>query len=260
MKLVCWNINGIRAAYKKGLDKQIKKFDADVLCFQETKALEEQLEDSQAHPPGYIGYYSSAVKKGYSGVATLVREDFKATKIRKGIEEPRFDDEGRFVVTRIAGIDIYNIYFPSGTTGDVRQDFKYEFLDSVLDHLNSLPTARKDKLIICGDFNICHREIDIHHPKEATKKQFSGFLPDERKWMDSLMESGFVDAFRHVHGDKPSVYTWWSFRANSRAKNLGWRIDYFVTSKKLAKKIKAAEIMMDVPGSDHCPISLELDL
>lgn len=259
MKLICWNVNGIRAAYKNGLKEFLAVEQPDIFCVQETKAQPDQLEEEQANPDSYTGYFSSAKKKGYSGVASFFKGNFKPASVESGIGLDVFDSEGRFLITELpGGITLYNIYFPSGTTGDHRQDFKYKFLDALTEHLCGLSKAKRDNLIICGDFNICHRDIDIHHPKEATKKQFSGFLPEERAWVDEFVKLGFVDCFRHVNGDQLHKYTWWSFRANSRAKNLGWRIDYFFVSKELAARIKDAQILDSVRGSDHCPITLVL--
>jgi len=262
MKLISWNVNGIRSAYRKGLKDFLITEKPDLFCLQEIKAREEDLDDEQKVIDGYDISYFSAKKKGYSGVATFAssKSPFVPKKVQGGIGIEEYDSEGRFLISTHTNFTLYNIYFPSGTTGDIRQDFKYKFLDDFFDHLASLPKAQKERLIICGDFNICHKDIDIHHPKTAEKRQLSGFLPDERKWMDKFVELGFVDTFRHVHGTKPGNYSWWSFRANSRAKNLGWRIDYIFVSSKLADKITNAAILGKVEGSDHCPVVLEIDL
>jgi len=260
MKLISWNVNGLRSIYTKGFATFVRKEKPDILCVQETKAQEKQLTDSEHSLKDYEPFYSSAKKKGYSGVATYIREHqpHAAKKLRAGIGAKQFDSEGRFLITHHNGLILYNTYFPSGTTGDERQDFKYRFLDRFSKHLTSLPKSQQRKLVVCGDFNICHRPIDIHHPDVAEKREFSGFLPDERKWMDHFTELGFVDCFRLVQGDVKDKYTWWSFRAGSRRKNLGWRIDYFFVSKALAKKVTDAKILNKVTGSDHCPIVLEL--
>ena len=265
VKLVCWNVNGIRSAHGKGLTSYLEKSAPDIICLQETKAHLAQLSAEQASPLGYTGVFVDAEKKGYSGVATLWRTDLKhpnltpeKSAIRFGIGDPTFDREGRFVISDHKKFLLYNIYFPSGTSGDARQAYKYRFLDAFYNHLAALPKADRDRLVICGDFNICHREIDIHHPKEATKRQLTGFLPEERAWIDRFIQLGFVDCFRLIHGDQTQAYTWWSFRANSRAKNLGWRIDYFFVSTALADKVLGAEIESSVTGSDHCPINLVL--
>lgn len=259
MKLFSWNVNGYRSILAKGLEEFLSTQAPDIVCLQETKI------DTQAFsalPPleGYTSYLSSAEKKGYSGVMTIVKNSIK-DRIKSHsttLGNLEFDREGRFSLTEFEDLTLYNIYFPSGTSGDHRQSFKYEFLDYFLSHLQSLPEKKRKNLIICGDFNICHKEIDIHHPKEATKRQLTGFLPEERAWMDKFTENGFTDCYRHLHGEKPHQYTWWTFRAGARGKNLGWRIDYFFVSNELSKQIKQAEILSEVTGSDHCPIFLEI--
>ncbi len=261
MKLLSWNVNGLRSVLAKGFSGVVKKEGPDVVCLQETKIQDAHIKPLAAELPPGVWEYSFAAKKGYSGVATLSTPGAHLLTLRdRGIGNKNFDSEGRFLISAHPEFTLYNIYFPSGTMGDERQAFKYRFLDAFHRHLSELPAASRERLVLCGDFNICHREIDIHHPVEATKRKLTGFLPDERKWMSSLCELGFVDCFRHVHGDAPGKYTWWTFRAGARKKNLGWRIDYFFVSKKLAKKIRGAEILSEVEGSDHCPITLELDI
>lgn len=260
MNLISWNVNGLRAAYKKGFEEFLSKYKPDILCLQEIKVLEEQLTEEQRNPENYSVYFGPAKRKGYSGVATYIRNDssIATTKASFGLGDTRFDDEGRYLVTEHKDFTLYNIYIPSGTTGDIRQDFKYDFLAHLYEHLSSQAAAQRKKIILCGDFNICHTAIDIHHPKVAEKRELSGFLPDERKWMDSFSELGYHDSFRLIHGATPHNYTWWSFRANSRAKNLGWRIDYIFVGDGLKKMVTAAEIYPSVMGSDHCPISITL--
>lgn len=259
MKLVSWNVNGIRSARQKGLLDFIVRQKPDILCLQETKAQPERLKENERTFSGYEILFSSAKKPGYSGVATLYRNRLPPSRAVPGIGIAKYDEEGRFLLTDHGDFLLCNAYFPSGTTGEVRQAFKYRFLDDFLNYLKTLPPRDFDRLIICGDFNICHRDIDIHHPAEAAKRQLSGFLPDERKWLDDFIAAGFVDAFRLIHGDKPGQYSWWSFRAGSRGKNLGWRIDYFMVSTKLASRVKDAAILQAVKGSDHCPLVLVLD-
>lgn len=259
MKLLSWNLNGIRSAHGKGLEQVLESVNPDIACFQETKAHLEQL-PKEIHQKGEW-HFSSAKQRGYSGVATLIRNPLYTPKVVSlGIGESRFDSEGRFLISEHKDFTLYNIYFPSGTSGEIRQSFKYEFLDSILDHLQKLPKATRDKLIVTGDFNICHKEIDIHHPDVATKRQLTGFLPDERAWMDRFVGAGFVDTFRLFHGDAKDRYTWWSYRANSREKNLGWRIDYIFVAEALQKQVVSADIMESTTGSDHCPIILELNV
>ena len=257
-KLVSWNVNGIRAAYRKGLADFLQAERPDVLCLQETKARPDQLSEEEASPAGYTSAFASAKKAGYSGVATFCRANCPPKEVKAAIGMAAYDNEGRFVISDHDDFILYNIYFPSGTSGEVRQNFKYGFLDDLYAHLKNLPKAQRDRVIICGDYNICHKPIDIHHPAQAEKLGLSGFLPDERAWMDRFAALGFVDSFRQVHGAEVSAYSWWSFRANSRAKNLGWRIDYFFVAEALRSKIKDAAILPHVQGSDHCPVSLTL--
>lgn len=257
MKCISWNVNGIRAAYRKGLDSFVSELEPDILCLQETKAQPEQLDETLQSPPGYLAFYSSAEKKGYSGVVTFVKKPLAPKTVRLTIGVPEFDSEGRFCITDFGSFILYNIYFPSGTTGDIRQNFKYAFLAAVYDHIASLPESDRNRLVVAGDFNICHRPIDIHHPVKAEKLALSGFLPDERRWMDAFVELGFVDSFRHIKGDVPDIYSWWTYRAGARPKNLGWRIDYFFVARALEEKITGADILTGVPGSDHAPIVLE---
>ena len=258
MKLISWNVNGLRAVHKKGFIDFLKKENPDVLCLQETKAWPEQLTEEQLNPLGYKSDFSLASKKGYSGVATFWKEELDLTITAKGIGNAKYDDEGRFIIAELGDYLLYNIYFPSGSSGDIRQAYKYEFLAELNDHIASLPKKQQERLIICGDYNICHREIDIHHPDKATKQEMSGFLADERKWFQELLDSGFVDCFRSVNGNIKDKYSWWSYRAGARGKNLGWRIDYFLTAKSLEPKIKNAAILAETMGSDHAPILLEI--
>lgn len=258
MKILSWNVNGYRSAYSKGLPAFLEKESPDIVCLQEIKADEKALADHAYALQGYDPYHSVASKKGYSGVTTFVRAGLVPKAVQRGIGIQHFDSEGRFVILSFEDFDLYNVYYPSGTSGDLRQEFKYKFLESISAHIAALDQKKRDRIVMCGDFNICHREIDIHHPETATKLGLTGFLPEERKWMDSFEALGFVDTFRSVHGPKPKSYTWWSFRANSRAKNLGWRIDYIWVSKKLSTCVQTASIFDSVRGSDHCPISVEL--
>lgn len=260
MKIISWNVNGIRAAYPKGLASLIAQAKPDIFCLQEIKAQTQDLSNDILNFGHYRSFFSSAIKKGYSGVANfcLDKNQSAVNSSQSKLGQTEFDNEGRFILTEHPQFDLYNIYFPSGTTGAERQDFKYKFLDFISEYFKSLPRTKFDRAILCGDINICHREIDIHHPREAEKKQYSGFLPDERKWFSSFLEMGFVDAFRQINGDLPNQYTWWSYRANSRAKNLGWRIDYFLISQKLKAYLRNCQIHSEIKGSDHCPISIEL--
>lgn len=252
MKVVSYNLNGIRAALNKGFDSWLKEADPDIICIQETKANPEQFDVSVFEDMGYHCYWHSAEKKGYSGVGLLTK--VKPDNVVVGIGNEKYDAEGRFLRIDIADVTYISVYHPSGTTGDVRQDFKMEWLDFFHGFINELKKERPN-LVISGDFNICHTEIDINNPKRHKKS--SGFLPEEREWMTRFIESGFVDTFREF--DKsPEKYSWWSYRAGSRAKNLGWRIDYHFVSEPLKDKLVNAEIWSDVVHSDHCPIFVEI--
>jgi exodeoxyribonuclease-3 len=267
MKIISWNVNGIRAVAKKGLHEFVAQQSPDILCIQETKIQHDQLLNEDIFNPdlleqSYTYFKSAALKKGYSGVLTLVKDSLLTpaitSSVAHGIDQEVYDSEGRFVISDHGDFLLYNIYIPSGTSGELRQDFKYSFLDSFYSHIKGLPKKDLERVIICGDFNICHKEIDIHHPKVASQRGLSGFLPKEREWFDSFLELGLYDAYRENRGDESGKYTWWSYRAGSRGKNLGWRIDYFIVGKKIRDAIRNTIIHSEVMGSDHCPIVLEL--
>lgn len=261
MKLVSWNVNGLRSAFSKGFTATLQHLAADLVCLQETKVLPEQLAPEQLTPLDYSLTINPATRRGYSGVGIYARGPWSsATALRTGLGEKRFDDEGRFLIADHGSFLLYNIYFPSGTSGDERQGFKYEFLDHLLDHLRQLDDATRRRLVICGDFNIAHTAFDIHHPREAERRGLSGFLPEERKWMDTFAELGFVDTFRLIHGNDSRRYSWWTYRANAREKNLGWRIDYIFVGSGLVEHVRNADIHEAILGSDHCPVSVELAL
>lgn len=253
-KIISYNVNGIRAAINKGLLDWIKKEKPGMLCIQETKAQPDQVDLDPFRKLGYMDFWHSAEKKGYSGVLMLANREPDNVVI--GMGASGYDSEGRIIRLDFGDISFLNVYIPSGTTGDVRQDYKMKFLDDFLDFLTNL---RKDKpnLLVCGDFNIAHREIDIHNP--VSNKKTSGFLPEERAWVDTFLESGFVDSFRQVHPDTVK-YSWWSFRSNARLKNLGWRLDYHMVTEPLATRINDAGIMNDAAHSDHCPVWVALDI
>lgn len=260
MKIVSWNVNGIRSIKKKGFSSFVSRYSPDLLCLQEVKLGREQADEEILALPGYDQCFALGTKKGYSGVLTYVRQgtpqDKKQTKTALGIR--RYDDEGRTVISEHKDFLLYNLYFPSGTSGDERQAFKYDFLDDFYSHLTQLPKRTRERLVIVGDFNICHKEIDIHHPREAERRQLTGFLPEERAWMDKFEAAGFIDTFRFTNPNKKDQYSWWSYRAASREKNLGWRIDYIWVSRPLAEQIKTAQILNTVTGSDHCPVMVDL--
>ncbi len=254
IKIVSYNLNGIRAASKKGLEDWIKRVDMDVICFQEVKANEDQYDAQSLLDHGYYPIWNSAEKKGYSGVATFSKKEPDHIVIGCGIE--KYDREGRILRTDFGDWSLLNCYFPSGTSGDERQGFKMEFLADFQKWINKLKKERSN-LIIVGDYNIAHTENDIHNPK--TNKNSSGFKPEEREWLTDWFENGFVDAFRLKHPDK-TEYSWWSYRAASRSKNKGWRIDYQSVSTPLKAKIKDAGHYNDAVHSDHCPVFLDIDL
>lgn len=253
MKLISYNVNGIRAAMNKGFVDWLREENPDIIGLQEIKALEKDVDAATFQDLGYELYWFPAVKKGYSGVAIFTK--LKPTKVTYGMGINKYDDEGRMIRADFDEFSFISSYFPSGTTGDIRQDFKYEFLDDFYGYIQDLKNE-KPKLIISGDYNICHKPIDIHNP--VSNKNSSGFLPEERAWMDKFTESGFIDTFRHFNSE-PHHYSWWSFRANSRVKNLGWRIDYHMASIELQNKLKRAVILPTIQHSDHCPIVLELN-
>lgn len=253
MRIISYNVNGIRAAIKKGLLDWLKTNPADIICIQETKATKEDVDHKPFNELGYYDYWFSAQKKGYSGVAVFTK--IKPDNVEYGNGHGPSDDEGRVIQLDFGDIRLINAYFPSGTSGDERQDFKYVWLDEFYTWVNKL-RKKKPNLILCGDYNIAHNEIDIHDPKG--NKKSSGFLPDERAWMTKFLESGWTDTFRIIHPE-PHRYSWWSQRFPSvRLNNKGWRIDYITVTDPLKSRIKDAEIFPDVKHSDHCPVYLEL--
>lgn len=252
VNLISYNINGIRAALKKGLDEWLSNENPDIVCLQEIKATPEQVDTSLFTNLGYECFWFPAEKKGYSGVAVFTK--IKPDTIIYGMDIEKYDSEGRLIRLDFGDITLINTYMPSGTTGDIRQTFKYEWLDDFYNYIDELKKSRK-KIIICGDFNICHKEIDIHNPK--SNKNSSGFLPEERAWVSKFLESGFTDSFRFFNKE-PHHYSWWSYRAGARKRNLGWRIDYFMNSQQLDTQLIDSQILMDVVHSDHCPLKLSI--
>lgn len=253
MKIISYNVNGIRAAMNKGFVEWLTLENPDIIGLQEVKADLSQINPAVFEDLGYEIYWNPALKKGYSGVAILSK--IKPNSINYGMGLAKYDDEGRMLQADFDSFSFISSYFPSGTTGDIRQEFKYEFLDDVFGYITDLK-KKNPNLILSGDYNICHKPIDIHNPK--SNKNSSGFLPEERAWMDKFTESGFIDSFRHFNSD-PHHYTWWSYRAGSRGKNLGWRIDYHMVANELQDKLKSSLILPNVVHSDHCPIVLELN-
>jgi len=255
MRIISYNVNGIRAAMNKGFIDWLKTNPADVICLQETKAAKDNVDHKQFTDLGFHHYWFSAQKKGYSGVAVLTK--IKPDNVELGSGHSASDDEGRVLQLDFGDIRLINAYFPSGTAGDIRQTFKYAWLDELHTYLDNLK-KKHPKLILCGDYNIAHNDIDIHDPKG--NKKSSGFLPEERAWMDKFLASGWTDSFRHFHPE-PHRYSWWSQRFPTvRAQNKGWRIDYINTTDPLKKQLVGADIYHDVKHSDHCPIYLEIKI
>jgi len=252
-RIISYNVNGIRAAIKKGFLEWLTAVDADIICLQETKAQPDQIPIFEFEALGYRTYWFSAQKKGYSGVAILSKETPEHVEYGMGIK--KYDDEGRFIRADYGDLSVVSSYHPSGSSGDERQAFKMEWLDDYQNYVDELKKTRPN-LILSGDYNICHKPIDIHDPVRNAKS--SGFLPEEREWIGSFIESGFIDTFRH-YNEEPHNYSWWSYRANARSKNLGWRIDYHMASISMQNSLQRALILPDAHHSDHCPILLEID-
>jgi len=250
--ILTYNINGIRAALKKDFDKWLYSTNADVICLQEIKANVDQFDESIFKDLGYHCFWNSAMKKGYSGVAILSKESPLNVEYGCGIDD--IDEEGRFIRVDFKGYSVMSIYFPSGSSGPIRQEFKMLFLERFQNYINELKQTIPN-LILCGDYNICHQAIDIHNPVRL--KNTSGFLPEERQWLTHFLSTGFVDTFRYLNKE-PHNYTWWSYRANARIKNLGWRIDYQMVSRSIIHRIKRCQILSSAIHSDHCPVLLEI--
>ncbi len=250
MKIFSYNLNGIRSAVSKGLMTWLTLADPDVFCVQELKAQPEQVDTAAFEALGYHCYLHSAQKKGYSGVGIFAKQEPDYVQAGMGIK--RYDEEGRVLRADFGDITVVCVYVPSGTTGDVRQDFKMQFLEDFLPWLNNLRREREN-VVVCGDFNICHKPIDINHPERQVG--VSGFLPEEREWMDRLEQSGMIDSFR-VFCDDANEYSWWSYRFGARERNAGWRIDYHWVSEPLRGRLRDAQIMQSVVHSDHCPVTL----
>ena len=253
-RIATYNVNGLRSAISKGFIDWLSASGPDMICLQELKSQEDQLDLELFRAIGYESYLFPATKKGYSGVGILSKR--KPLHVERGLGHDLFDFEGRSIRLDFEDFSVISTYFPSGTTGDIRQDVKMEFLDFYQKYIDQLK-QEQPYLVICGDFNICHRAIDIHNPVSNAKS--SGFLPEERAWMESFFNSGFIDTYRHLNSE-PHHYTWWSFRAGSRDKNLGWRIDYVCISEHLNDKLKRSVILPDARHSDHCPVMVDLEL
>jgi exodeoxyribonuclease III len=252
MRILSWNVNGIRAAYKKGFLDWLKEENPDILCIQETKAHPDQLTDDLRNPEGYESYFSSAEKKGYSGVAIYTKQ--KPKNVEHGFGIKKFDSEGRILVAEYPKFVLMSIYYPNGKASPERLKYKMEFYDAFLKFTNKLKKQGKN-IIVCGDVNTAHKEIDIARPKENEK--VSGFLPEEREWIDKFLSNGYLDTFR-MFNSEPDNYTWWDQITRARDRNVGWRIDYFYVNEEFKKNVKDAFILSDVMGSDHCPIGIEI--
>jgi len=254
MRFLSWNVNGIRAAQKKGLSEWILQQNADVICLQETKAREEQVPMPLRYPKGYSAYFASSERGGYSGIAMYFRH--QPLMLERGVGIKKFDVEGRVIRADYPMFTLFNVYFPNGGASTERLNFKLEFYDRFLAHIESLRKTGKS-IIVCGDVNTAHKEIDIARPKENVNN--SGFMPIERAWLDKLIEHGYVDTFRMFNHDG-GQYTWWDMKTAARERNVGWRLDYFFASEDLKDRIRSAYIMPEVLGSDHCPVGLDVDV
>jgi exodeoxyribonuclease-3 len=254
LKILSWNVNGIRAVYRKGFVDWLKRENPDIICLQEIKAVPEQIPEEIVGVKDYQTYFAPAQRKGYSGVGILTRR--KPRTVKKGFGQTAFDSEGRTLIADYGDFMLFSVYFPNGGMSDARLAYKMSFYDAFLRYIKRLEKKGK-KLIICGDVNTAHTEIDIARPKENEK--VSGFLPEERAWIDRLISAGFIDTYRIYHKEGGN-YTWWDYKSRARQRNIGWRLDYFFISANIRSKLKSAFIMSEVQGSDHCPVGIEIEL
>lgn len=252
LRIISWNVNGLRAMYRKGFLDWLNAEQPTILCVQETKASEEQIPEDLKEIPGFFVYFESAEKKGYSGVGSFSK--LMPDSIKRGFGIKKFDIEGRVLTADYGKFILFNVYFPNGKISKERLKYKMAFYEEFLAHITSLRQSGK-KIVICGDVNTAHKEIDLARPKENSK--VSGFLPEERAWIDKLIDRGFVDTFRLFNKDG-GQYTWWDLKTRARARNVGWRIDYFFITDNLRRNLKNAFIMKDVMGSDHCPLGIDI--
>lgn len=254
LNLYSWNVNGVRAAQKKGFLDWLAETAPDILSIQETKAHPDQLDEELRQPDGYFTYWASAEKKGYSGVALYSKKEPNRVQIGLGIEE--FDREGRTVVAEYDDFVFIGAYFPNGSRDHHRVPYKMAYKAAFLQYCNELQAQGK-AVVFCGDVNTAHQNIDLARPKQNQKT--TGFLPEERVWLDAIVAQGYIDTYRTLYPEQEGAYSWWSYIGGARGRNVGWRLDYFFTSPDLRDKIVEAKIHADVLGSDHCPVSLELD-
>lgn len=252
MKIVSWNVNGIRAVQKKGFVDILNSFDADIVALQETKAQPSQLDEELLKIDRYSSFFESAQKKGYSGVGIYSKKEPLMVQ-NLGIEE--FDSEGRVLIAHFDEFVLLNCYFPNSQKEGARLSYKLDFCDAILQKCDSFVKEGRD-IVLCGDYNIAHTEIDLKNPKSNVKNP--GFLPQEREWMSKFLSSGYSDVFREHHPDEEGHYTWWSYRFNARAKNIGWRIDYLCVNESFKHQVQNPKILSEIMGSDHCPVSLEI--
>ncbi len=258
MKLISWNVNGIRAVERKGL---LRPFfvsqQADMVCVQETKATSDQIEQEVGQIDGYHAYFNAPTeKKGYSGVGLYSKQEPK--EVWYGMGDERYNTEGRLIGADMGDIIILNVYFPNGGGGPERLAYKLDFYDAFLAHIEKLRKEKNARIVVCGDVNTAHEAIDLARPKENETN--TGFLPEERAWIDELISAGYVDTFRHINPDKTGAYTYWDMKTRARDRNVGWRLDYFFVSPALLQSLRRAWMLSEVLGSDHCPIAVELDI
>ncbi|MAF59307.1 MAG: exodeoxyribonuclease III [Candidatus Pacebacteria bacterium] len=251
MKILSWNVNGLRAVHRNGYWDTFLKEDPDIFCFQETKAEPDQLPDEVREAEGYMSFFaSSEVRKGYSGTAIYTK--IEPEKVKYGMDIKEFDQEGRLITTYFKDFVLLCVYFPNGGGGPERLKYKLDFYDAFLEYINGI----KKPLIFCGDVNTAHEEIDLARPKENEKN--TGFLPEEREWIDEVVRHGYVDTFRHFNPKKEGAYSYWDMKTRARDRNVGWRIDYFFANQAAMSRVQKTFILSDIYGSDHCPVGIEL--
>ncbi|TVR90650.1 MAG: exodeoxyribonuclease III [Spirochaetaceae bacterium] len=251
MQIASWNVNGIRACAKKGFFDWLSQTSPDIVCLQETRAEPTQLGEQELHPAGYLSYWQSAEKKGYSGVALYSKHEPTAVRT---LGHPEFDSEGRVLFLEFDSLVVGSAYFPNSQDGGKRLEYKLKFCDAIMTELGSMVASGKD-VILAGDYNIAHQPIDIARPAE--NENSAGYLPEERAWMSSFLSSGYIDTFRQFD-TSPGRYTWWSYRGGARTRNVGWRIDYHCVNERLSSRLESVQIQAEVHGSDHCPILLNV--